>query len=564
MVPVERLKRFNFLASLDDEALAALAPKFHAEIRPRNECIFHEGDAGDKFYMIEAGQVAAARRLSDEREQFIGYFGPGEFFGTEAVLTDEPRLLTAEAVSQTALIYLNKPDFRELYESQPEVKAAIDSIRELRAHRRVATFPSKREEEALVFSTHRHWLWFGARVAALTIAIGALMVVAFFLAGEFALVLLALLALIYGALFVWFLIDWRNDWFILSSRRVLHHEQIKFLYERVEEAELDKIQNVTSDVLSVAGNLLDFGNVTIQTAAGQGRIVFDFIPHAREVSDAILSEQRRVKEHARQREITQMRQNIRKDLEREFGQSDEPPSLAPLPSGVRRREWAGVLRRPFAGVSVVPPTFIRKGNQLIWRRHVLLLYRDVFAPVVVLLLLLVVTPLAIFSDFPLLHLMPLPIALTVAVVGTGVSVGWLLYKYRDWENDIYVLTGDEVIDSTRKPFWLQERVRKASLERVQNITRTKGNFIENVFDFGTIVIQTGGEHGDLNFEEIPHPGKAQAEISQALERYREGQRQRDIQMRRQELLSWFGEYHRILGGTQSGGSSPPPGPTAST
>ena len=47
------------------------------------------------------------------------------------------------------------------------------------------------------------------------------------------------------------------------------------------------------------------------------------------------------------------------------------------------------------------------------------------------------------------------------------------------------------------------------------------------------------------------------EISQALERYRERQRQRDVQTRRQELLSWFGEYHRIIGGTQGGGTPPP-------
>ena len=544
MIDPRRLKRFNFLAALEGEALAQWAEKFRDEVRPRGEVIFRQGDEGERFYMIEAGQVSAHRMLGEGQEQFIGYFGPGEFFGTEAVLTGEPRLLTAEAVSQTALLYLNKGDFLELYNGQPEIKASIDTIRALRAHRRVAIFPSKREEEALVLMTKRHWLWFGWRVALLTLVIAMLIGIAIPLLGSGAPTAVALLVLLYAVGVGWLFVDWRNDSFVVSSRRVVHHEKVVGLFERIEEAPLEKIQNVTSESPSIASNLFDFGNVLIQTAAGGGRIVFDFVPNTRVIRDTIQSEMSRVVEHARQREITQMRLNIRKDLEREIGISREPPAPpADATSNVQVREKAGLLRRNIGGMSLVPPTYIRKGDQIIWRRHVLLLYRDVALPVVVFVLLLPFTLFMVFGDFPLR--LPLPLALLVGVVGAAASLVWLWYKYRDWENDLYVLMPDRLIDSNRKPFWLQERVRLAGLAQVQNVTFTRQSLIENFFDYGTVEIQTAGEHGNLTFDEIPHPAEAQAEISQAIERVKEQQQQREMQARRRELLDWFAEYHRL-------------------
>ena len=41
------------------------------------------------------------------------------------------------------------------------------------------------------------------------------------------------------------------------------------------------------------------------------------------------------------------------------------------------------------------------------------------------------------------------------------------------------------------------------------------------------------------------PAEAQAEISQAIERVKEQQHQREMQARRRELLDWFAEYHRL-------------------
>lgn len=559
MVDAKRLRRFAFLASLNDEELAQLAAKVGEQVRPRNEVIFREGDVGDLFYMIESGQVAARRKLNEAREQFLGYYGPGEFFGESSLLQNTPRFATIDVVVQARLLYLNKGDFVELYEKHPAVRAAIEATAALRARRRLTTFPGKRDEEAVVLATHRHPLWIIVRAGLWSLALVPLTLVIVFFGGTLLLWLVPLLAVIYCAGLAWIYVDWKNDWFVVSSRRVLHREKVVLLFEQVEEAPLEKIQNVTSEVPSFAGNLFDFGNVIVQTAAGGGRITFDFVPKARIIRDAIEAEISRVKEHSRQSEVTQLRQNIRTELQRELGIThDLPPAQQPQ-SAVKVETRTSALKRMIGSINFIPPTYSVKGDQIIWRKHVFLLLRDTAIPALLLLLVVPISLYLIISDLFGVGPVPLPVALALAAIVMPICIIWLWYRYRDWENDIYVLTPERVVDSERKPFWLQERVRVASLGQVQNVRFERNTIIENILDYGTVIIQTAGQDNDLTFDEIPHPRQAQGQISDALERFKARASIREREARRREFLDWFGEYHKLLTASQSGnGQQQPP------
>jgi uncharacterized membrane protein YdbT with pleckstrin-like domain len=489
--------------------------------------------------------VAANRNLPDGRQQFLGYYTAGEFFGSTSLVNNTPRRETLDAVSQVSLLYLERADFLELYHEFPAFQAAIDAAIAARGARREAAFPSKRPEEALVHSTHRHILWFVMRAAAWSAVLIPLMFVMVWFGGDTFLVVAALAAVAYVLGLFWVYLDWHNDWFIVSSRRVLHHERVIFMFEEIEETELDKVQNVTSDMPNILANLFDFGDVTIQTAAGGGRIVFDFVPRARHIRELIETERTRMAEHSRQMEITRLRQTIRRELEQEIGVQTEPPAAELLPGGVSVRETSGILRRVFGDVHLIAPSYVHKGDQIIWRKHPLLLLRDIVMPLLMLTVVIVFTLFMLYSDLVGVGLISLPATLLVAVVLTPVVFFWLWYQYRDWENDIYVLTPDRLIDSIRKPLWLQERVRVASLNQVQNVTFKRESIVQNLFNYGSVVIQTAGEDGGLTFDHIPNPGRAQAYISDALERYRQRERMKERQLRRREFLDWFGEYHRM-------------------
>jgi len=458
-----------------------------------------------------------------------------------------PRRETVDAVSQVALLYLEGAAFLELVNGSEELKREIDDAIEARTRRRQATFPTKRTEEALVHSTHRHALWFAIRAGLWSAVFIPAIIALFAFGGQALLGVVAIVFAVYILGLGWHYIDWTNDWFVVSSRRVLHHERVLFLFEEVEETGLDKIQNVTSEMPNLLASLFDFGDVTIQTAAGGGRIVFDFVPRARHVRETIEAERARMGEHARQMEITRLRQTIRKELQQEIGLTpNEKPPAEMLPGGVSVQARSGILRRMFGNVHIIAPSYAHKGDQIIWRKHILLLLRDIIMPVLSLTVIIAFTLYMTYSNIVGIGFLSLPATLVIAVATTPLALFWLWYEYRDWENDIYVLTPDRLIDSERKPLWLQERVRVASLGQVQNVTYKRDTFIQNLFDYGTVVIQTAGGDSGLTFDHIPNPRRAQGFISDALERFRERDRVKERQLRRREFLDWFGEYHRLL------------------
>ena len=70
----------------------------------RGDVLFHEGDQGDRLYVIGEGKIKLGRRSSDGRENLVAILGPGEMFGELSLFDPGPRTMTATAVAETQLI----------------------------------------------------------------------------------------------------------------------------------------------------------------------------------------------------------------------------------------------------------------------------------------------------------------------------------------------------------------------------------------------------------------------------------------------------------------------------
>src|SRR5207249_1142396 len=140
--------------------------------------------------------------------------------------------------------------------------------------------------------------------------------------------------------------------------------------------------------------------------------------------------------------------------------------------------------------------------------------------------IIVVIPLSIYMVFGDIFGIRLPLwaTLLIAAVGTPLLLVILFYQYRDWENDIYALTADQLIDSERKPFWLQEKVKIIGLGQVQNVRFERTNLLQNIFNFGTVNVQTAGQDPGLVFQDVPNPRDVEERILTALEKFKERQR----------------------------------------
>lgn len=558
MVDIKRLRRFSLLSSLSDDELGLWLPRFSELLLPRNEFIYREGEAGNGLYFVEAGQVASYKKLDEGGEQFLGYFGPGDVCGADALFDDgDVHSMTLRSSTQTALLFLARSDVDELIDAYPRVRAELQGLYARQRKRQTAHFKGKRPDEATLVFDHHHWIELAPFIGA------AVLVLLAVLAGPTALhveipswiYIVAILA--FAGVMFYIITEWKDDWFIVTSKRIIHRDATFEVFNEVqEEAPLEAVQNVTTEMRSFLENLLNFGDVIIQTAGG--KVSFERVPHPAQTRDVILAEVQRLREHRRVDELSEIRKALKSAL---TAPVDGPPPI--IPAKPRPPAFTTRVSNMFGGLQIIPPARLRKDNNTIWRKHILVLYGDIVLPLLGLLLLVPLVFIAIFGDFFGVRV-PLLLTLVVATAGTPALIIWLFYRYRDWENDLYVLTPDSLIDSERKPFWLEEKVRVVGLGQVQNVRFERSNLWHNLFNYGKVIVQTGGQQdSQLVFENIPGPRAVEEEILEALERFKERQRERDRTQRRREFQDWFGEYHKLkadeanAAGAASGGATPP-------
>ncbi len=108
-------------AALDEETARRLMASMSPHSLPRGERLFREGDSGDSLYVITSGKVKLGRASTDGRESLISVLGPGEMFGELSLFDPGPRLTSAVAVSDTALIGLDNDRLRAFIDDHPAV-----------------------------------------------------------------------------------------------------------------------------------------------------------------------------------------------------------------------------------------------------------------------------------------------------------------------------------------------------------------------------------------------------------------------------------------------------------
>jgi MFS family permease len=103
---LELLRSTPIFAALPATTLEQLASNLAPVSVPAGQAIFHQGDAGDRFYVIAKGEVdvsvdgAATAPL-----------GPGDFFGEIALLRDVPRTATVTARTAVSAWTLERDEF---------------------------------------------------------------------------------------------------------------------------------------------------------------------------------------------------------------------------------------------------------------------------------------------------------------------------------------------------------------------------------------------------------------------------------------------------------------------
>jgi len=100
---------------------------------------------------------------------------------------------------------------------------------------------------------------------------------------------------------MWYIEDWRNDFFQITPTHIIHVDR-KPLWGRLtrQEARLDRIQNITSDVPDLFARIFNYGKVTLETAGAEGKFEIEFVREPEKVRAEISKRQQQF----RQRDLT--------------------------------------------------------------------------------------------------------------------------------------------------------------------------------------------------------------------------------------------------------------------
>ncbi len=119
------LRQSPLFSALDDEAATALRASMAETRLRRGEVLFHEGDEGDKLYIVTEGKVKLGRTSSDGRENLLAIQGPGQMFGELSLFDPGPRSATVTAVTDTVFSSLSHEDLLRWLDGRPAVARGL-------------------------------------------------------------------------------------------------------------------------------------------------------------------------------------------------------------------------------------------------------------------------------------------------------------------------------------------------------------------------------------------------------------------------------------------------------
>lgn len=560
---LEFLYDMPLLAPLDEAGLDWLRGEVATAKFAPGDYVFREGDPSTDFYMVLSGQLET-EHLENGTAQRLAYFYPKDYFGDLGLLHDEPRAVSMKATVPSTLVVVPGQIFYDLLAQYPEIEQTLLQTAEERAAP-PPEFPGQEPNEVVIYWKRRHWIELG-RAAATGAA--AFVVLLLGIAGaylfsdrvEAEILFVALWLIVFLPLVgwtIWEIVDWYNDYYIVTDRRVIHIERVVLATEMRHEAPLTKIQEVNALQRTALSNYLNYGNLIIQTASQSGPVIFRSIPNPGVVADRILREIRKAKEEASQEESQQKRRELRRAL-----------GLEPAPAAAAAAAGAAAKAPPAAPPSLItrtmdylrPTTREQKNGAIIWRKHWIVLLAVSWMPLLFGIVwltgaaaLVILTP----RSFTSLEMM---IGGIVGIILTIATIAWLLWEYADWRNDVYVLTPNAIVDEERKPLGLSQEVRRANLEQIQDVRYAIPNPVLMLFNVGHVFVQTAGTEGHFTFKYVANPREVQYEIFQNIEKLLSQKKARESARLNQEML----ELLRLYREETSRPALPPPVAAAPT
>lgn len=152
----------------------------------------------------------------------------------------------------------------------------------------------------------------------------------------------------------------------------------------------------------------------------------------------------------------------------------------------------------------------------VFRRHIIAMRKGFY---------LLLIPFAVSSIPPLIWQDKLELFI-LPLIGLGVGLLLFFYHFIMWYFTMYIVTDQRIRQVTQRGFFGKDVV-ELRLSKIQNISYNIPGFTGEIFNFGTIVIQTFV--GDLVIQKVEHPNQIYNKLQDAVERAIKEQPQGDYE-----------------------------------
>lgn len=521
------LRESALFSALPDEDLSPIANALVMVELPSGEVLFEEGEEVDGLFLVETGKLIGF----DQDRQFSRPYQRGDILGLANNSSGNQRQETIQAQTNSRVWFISGANIEQLSADRPEFAETLTVLANSQMMIRRLPMPWLEADEKVSLITRKHpvFLLFALTPPLLVFVVTLLGLN--FLQAQFA--MLALIGMVIAFLIcaiwlLWNINNWANDYYLITSKRMVWVERVSGFYESRQEAPLATLISVGVKNTQM-GALLGFSDVMVRTFIGDIR--FERVAHAKTIGKLIESFWTKSKHVDLELDAKEIRKALRekfgkspeevtsKELEEEYGINNEMPQ-----SEIGFLEW---LFSDFLKVRY------EMGGAITYRKHWIILLNKVFLSLMGMLLSAAFIIALVTRNITNLNY---GMAITLASFLMLMCFCILIYQYVDWRNDVFQLTPNQVVDLDRKPFGRESR-RAAPLENILSIEYERRGIIPMLFNFGTVYITVG--NSQLTFNNVHQPSKVQQDIFSRMGKHTQEKEDRQILQERDRIAQWF-------------------------
>ena len=540
------LNRIHIFSGIREDELAGIAVNLDEMSLPAKTTIFNRGDKPDGFYLIYKGKTKVSRPNEKGQEETLAILSAGDYFGEEALFENRDRSATLTTEEDSLLFFLSRPLFDALiikYEKlSPNFIVSINSHKLARANR----FKWLGANEVIYFMARRHIIRLYQKliVPILLLILPIVLFIFGFISNAVTPVAVAVIFLI-GVIgwMIWLIIDWGNDYYIVTNQRVILLEKVIGVYDSRQEAPLATLLSVGVET-DFLGRQFNFGSVNVRTFVGN--IKFEYVNYPDQAADMVREYWERTKSRSTQAQKDAMKNAIRAKIGMPVIKAPDEP-LAPIFDTGNKEAQRKLIWTAFSNMFKLRQ---EDGATIIYHKHWFVLIQQAWRPLALFIFLLVlffIQILRLYQD-PLNAILEridtggfrTDTALITILFFMFLDFLWIAYEYWDWSNDIFMVTADEIMDLDRKPFGTEER-RTAQIENILSTEYKRVGLVGNVLNFGTVSIIVGGTK--LTFQDVLDPAGVMSDINRRRMVQLAKKSEEAGNVDRERMATWVAAYH---------------------